>query len=383
LATFLPAERLATLALVVAMAATQEETLGTEPLFNSAGSASLPSSRPVTSESLQPAHNSPQAVSTADAEAGQISCEDIQKVQNLIEKCLQLYMTQEEVVSTLKSEAGIQPRFTTLVWQKLEEQNPEFFRAYYTRLKLKDQIVLFNHLLEQQVQMFQRFQGGWLQAGAQQLVANQPPITTVQALPAGYLPSLGLGAQAIVQAAPASNDAQRMHGIPSTAQVQLPSSSPHFGGTIVSSPQPAPMTATPHAAAFIPTSLGNGPPSASMGFAVGAGHFSAPQPQSGLPAQPVSAASDSQPAAHTPSVPMVPASGPAAPAPTTDALSGSGMADGAGEMGGLPRNFSLSDFNIDLQGNMQQEAEGGFSLLQAIGGDDLGLELDPGVGSNP
>jgi hypothetical protein len=42
------------------------------------------------------------------------------------------------------------------VWQKLEEQNPEFFKAYYTRLKLKKQIVLFNHLLEQQVQLMRK-----------------------------------------------------------------------------------------------------------------------------------------------------------------------------------------------------------------------------------
>ena len=42
-----------------------------------------------------------------------------------------------------------------MVAQKLEEQNPSFFRAYYTRLKLKDQIVLFNHLLLQQVRHLQ------------------------------------------------------------------------------------------------------------------------------------------------------------------------------------------------------------------------------------
>ncbi len=46
--------------------------------------------------------------------------------------------------------------------QKLEEQNPDFFRAYYTRLKLKDQIVLFNHLLLQQVNVVQRHAGGWM-----------------------------------------------------------------------------------------------------------------------------------------------------------------------------------------------------------------------------
>jgi len=36
------------------------------------------------------------------------------------------------------------------VWQKLEEENSEFFRAYYIRLKLKRQIILFNHLLQHQ-----------------------------------------------------------------------------------------------------------------------------------------------------------------------------------------------------------------------------------------
>lgn len=36
------------------------------------------------------------------------------------------------------------------MWQKLEEENADFFRAYYIRLKLKRQILLFNHLLEHQ-----------------------------------------------------------------------------------------------------------------------------------------------------------------------------------------------------------------------------------------
>lgn len=31
------------------------------------------------------------------------------------------------------------------------EQNAEFFKAYHVRLKIKDQIVMFNYLLEQQV----------------------------------------------------------------------------------------------------------------------------------------------------------------------------------------------------------------------------------------
>jgi hypothetical protein len=43
--------------------------------------------------------------------------------------------------------------FAFSVWQKLEEQNSEFFQAYYIRLKLKRQIILFNHLLQQQFQL--------------------------------------------------------------------------------------------------------------------------------------------------------------------------------------------------------------------------------------
>ncbi|KAG6580891.1 hypothetical protein SDJN03_20893, partial [Cucurbita argyrosperma subsp. sororia] len=84
-----------------------------------------------------------------------VSRQDIQLVQNLIERCLQLYMNQKEVVETLLNQAKIEPGFTELVWQKLEEENREFFREYYLRLMVKRQIVEFNRLLEQQVRMMQ------------------------------------------------------------------------------------------------------------------------------------------------------------------------------------------------------------------------------------
>ena len=54
-------------------------------------------------------------------------------------------------MDTLQQQTKVEPEFTRLVWQKLEEQNPEFFRMYNMRLKLKDQITMFNYLLEQQV----------------------------------------------------------------------------------------------------------------------------------------------------------------------------------------------------------------------------------------
>ncbi|CAN0356640.1 unnamed protein product, partial [Scytosiphon promiscuus] len=48
-------------------------------------------------------------------------------------------------------EANVDPSFTCLVWQKLEQQNPEFFFSYHARLKMRDQIVAFNYLVDQQV----------------------------------------------------------------------------------------------------------------------------------------------------------------------------------------------------------------------------------------
>ncbi|XP_042406543.1 uncharacterized protein LOC121996598 isoform X1 [Zingiber officinale] len=90
------------------------------------------------------------SASNANNYSRKVSREDIELVQNLIERCLQLYMNRSEVVRTLSNRARIEPGFTTLVWQKLEEENADFFRAYYIRLKLKKQIILFNHLLEHQ-----------------------------------------------------------------------------------------------------------------------------------------------------------------------------------------------------------------------------------------
>lgn len=82
-----------------------------------------------------------------------VSTKDIQVVQNLIERCLQLYMNQREVVETLLVQAKIEPGFTELVWLKLEEENREFFKSYHLRLKVKQQIMEFNKLIEEQVRL--------------------------------------------------------------------------------------------------------------------------------------------------------------------------------------------------------------------------------------
>ena len=116
-----------------------------------------------------------------------VSAEDIQLVQNLIERCLQMYMAQEEVIKILKTQASIDPEFTKLVWKKLEEQNAEFFRCYYTRLKLKAQIIMFNHLLEQQVSVVQRMQhgfGGHIHSpGAHNIPGNAAGSSTTSGIP--------------------------------------------------------------------------------------------------------------------------------------------------------------------------------------------------------
>lgn len=43
------------------------------------------------------------------------------------------------------------------VWQKLEEQNPDFFRAYYSRLKVKEQMLSFNSLLDDHLHLLHTF----------------------------------------------------------------------------------------------------------------------------------------------------------------------------------------------------------------------------------
>lgn len=44
------------------------------------------------------------------------------------------------------------------VWQKLEEENQEFFKAYYLRLVVMQQITEFNRLLERQFNLMNQLQ---------------------------------------------------------------------------------------------------------------------------------------------------------------------------------------------------------------------------------
>ncbi|KAG9400311.1 hypothetical protein AC1031_010529 [Aphanomyces cochlioides] len=81
------------------------------------------------------------------------SWNEILHVQNLIERCLQQSMSQNDIINALQAQANVDPNFTRTVWQKLEEQNPSFFEAYALHLTLKEQILTFNYLVNQQREM--------------------------------------------------------------------------------------------------------------------------------------------------------------------------------------------------------------------------------------
>ncbi|XP_056158872.1 uncharacterized protein LOC115674656 isoform X1 [Syzygium oleosum] len=136
----------------------------------------------------------PESSSMSSGTDRRVSRQDIQLVQNLIERCLQLYMNQKEVVDTLLEQAKIDPGFTELVWQKLEEENREFFKAYYLRLMVKHQIMEFNKLLEQQVQLMRQMQS----SGASGLpTSNGTHMPTLPQNPACYTTGPALSAENI------------------------------------------------------------------------------------------------------------------------------------------------------------------------------------------
>ncbi|KAL3828867.1 hypothetical protein ACJIZ3_017669 [Penstemon smallii] len=90
------------------------------------------------------------------AEKIKLSSQDIQYVQNHVERCLKRYMNRKEVINYLIVQENIQAGFTELVWQRLEEENPDFFKAYYLKLLVKDQILEFNRLISEQVNLMHR-----------------------------------------------------------------------------------------------------------------------------------------------------------------------------------------------------------------------------------
>ncbi|GMI69578.1 hypothetical protein like AT2G46420 [Hibiscus trionum] len=160
------------------------------------------------------------SLSASSNDGRKVSRQDIEL--NLIERCLQLYMTRDEVVKTLLNRARIDPGFTTLVWQKLEEENADFFSAYYIRLKLKKQIILFNHLLEHQYHLMKypvppKVPLAPIQNGIHPMPVNnlpmgypvlqQPPIP---ATGQHHIDSMGISSCHVVNGVPAPSNFQPM-----------------------------------------------------------------------------------------------------------------------------------------------------------------------------
>lgn len=104
-----------------------------------------------------------------------VSYEITQMVQDSIEQCLVHYMTQKQVIHVLKLLQNIEPIFTVCVWQLLEEENPEFFKSYYLRLAVKEQIVEYNKLLAKQAALIYQ---------ADPRGATFPPMFNVSHMPA-------------------------------------------------------------------------------------------------------------------------------------------------------------------------------------------------------
>jgi hypothetical protein len=121
-----------------------------------------------------------------------------------------------------------------LCTQKLEEQNPQFFQAYYTRLKLKDQIVLFNHLLDQQVNIVSHCQNAWRQQqahmAAQAAAAQQAqPGVALQGMP-GMQPAVSLSAPTSQPSGSAAGAAMPASGAVSASAAMLPHGDSGGGG---------------------------------------------------------------------------------------------------------------------------------------------------------
>lgn len=110
-----------------------------------------PTARPPASEPSAFPTSAPAAAAPAGPRPQRVRPEEVQWIQNLIERCLAYYLNQQETEAELQRQARVPPAVTALVWRRLEEENPTFFSEYYSRVRIKEQVVLFNHYLEQHV----------------------------------------------------------------------------------------------------------------------------------------------------------------------------------------------------------------------------------------
>jgi hypothetical protein len=67
-------------------------------------------------------------------------------------------------------------RFSQLLWNKIKEKNPKFFEAYQLRIRLRDQILLFNKLVSIQRRRLFEYQSHSYHPQSQELSGGIPLI---------------------------------------------------------------------------------------------------------------------------------------------------------------------------------------------------------------
>ncbi|KAL4524609.1 hypothetical protein Ndes2526B_g06806 [Nannochloris sp. 'desiccata'] len=76
------------------------------------------------------------AAAAAEPQKNGVTVQDVEKVQMLIETCIQRVYTLEETCHILES-YGVDHRFVIIVWQRLEQENQEFFASYNKALRAR------------------------------------------------------------------------------------------------------------------------------------------------------------------------------------------------------------------------------------------------------
>ncbi|KAL8152361.1 hypothetical protein V2J09_010121 [Rumex salicifolius] len=154
--------------------------------------------------------------------AREVTDKDIQLVHSLIKQCIRNYMDRAEAVNTIWSQAKIDQCVTELVWQKLEEENKDFFEAYNLQLELKNHIYIFNELLRRQAILMNELQS------AAMPIPNGSHITYMQQNSECYTSEPSVGTESVKQEnldmpfapslpLPYSNGMSPMHGNHHTA----------------------------------------------------------------------------------------------------------------------------------------------------------------------
>jgi uncharacterized protein (TIGR01589 family) len=69
----------------------------------------------------------------------------------MIEECLRVYMSAEDICEALRLQQGVDPAHTRAIYNSLKSASPEFFEVYELRLRVKEQIAAFNFVVAQQV----------------------------------------------------------------------------------------------------------------------------------------------------------------------------------------------------------------------------------------